>query len=386
VALNAAGEVYVSGDTSSSDFPGGAPLTPDPTAGFLTKMTNDLGTVLSTTFLGARMPAFAILESAPPFSVPEIYTTGRRFTGGLDSPHADAYVVKLVDDVNRWQILQQNPTSLQMSAMMLDGNNGVSGTQAIALPCRTSDACSANWKFFGSVDINRDGFADLVQYNPATGELRAWFRSPAGDGAVAGPQTLSRFCGPSDGCSQTLQPVGTGDFNHDGIGDLLWHNNQTGDFQAWLLDGAGNVFATLTVGNNCPSTCWVRTQIMGIGDFNHDGIDDLLERDILTGRVTIVVLNGSGGILSAQVLTQTCGPLGGCALTWSAFGLADVNHDGFPDLLWVNPKTGALQAWLLNGTTRPLAIQPISQPCPTCTQASPPVGILRDLRITPQIL
>jgi hypothetical protein len=304
----------------------------------------------------------------------------------LDSPHADAYVVKLVDDVNRWQILQQNPTSLQMSAMMLDGNNGVSGTQAIALPCATSDACSANWKFFGAVDINRDGFADLVQYNPATGELRAWFRSPTGDGTVTGPQTLSRFCGPSDGCSQTLQPVGTGDFNHDGIGDLLWHNNQTGDFQAWLLDGAGNVFATLTVGSNCASTCWVRTQIMGIGDFNHDGIDDLFTRDILTGRVTILVLNGSGGVLSTQVLTQTCGPLGGCALTWSAFGLADVNHDGFPDIVWVNPKTGGLKAWLLNGTTRPAGTQPISRPCPACTQAAPPVGILRDLRITPQVL
>ena len=86
------------------------------------------------------------------------------------------------------------------------------------------------------------------------------------------------------------------------------------------------------------------------------------------------------------MLTQTCGPLGGCALTWSAFGLADVNHDGFPDVLWVNPKTGALQAWLLNGTTRPAGTQPISQPCPACTQAAPPVGILRDLRITPQVL
>lgn len=387
IALNTAGEVYAAGFTSSSDFPGGAVLTPNPTAGYFSKFPADLSTLLYTTFLGADIEGIAVFDPLP-FGVPQIYTAGSRFTGGLAASNLDAFVVKLDDDVNRWQILQQNPALLEMSAMMLDGNNGVSGTQALALPCTTSDACSPNWKFFGALDFNRDGFGDVVQYNATTGELRAWLRSSAGTGAVTGPQTLSKSCGPSDGCSQTLEPVGTGDFNHDGVGDLLWHNGNTGELQAWLLDGAGGVTGTLTVGNKCAVTdgCWARSQITGIGDFNHDGIDDLFWRDILTGRVSVVMLNGSGGVLATQILAQTCGPIGGCGLTWRAIGVADVNHDGFADLLWENPKTGDLQAWRLNGTNRLLGIQPISQPCPQCTQASPPVGILRDLHVTPQIL
>jgi hypothetical protein len=32
-------------------------------------------------------------------------------------------------------------------------------------------------------------------------------------------------------------------------------------------------------------------------------------------------------------------------------GVVDFNSDGMPDLIWENQVTGALAAWLMNGTT-----------------------------------
>jgi hypothetical protein len=35
---------------------------------------------------------------------------------------------------------------------------------------------------------------------------------------------------------------------------------------------------------------------------------------------------------------------------WKIRGVADVNRDGKPDLLWQNTASGSLSAWFMNGT------------------------------------
>jgi hypothetical protein len=67
--------------------------------------------------------------------------------------------------------------------------------------------------------------------------------------------------------------VGTGDFNGDGVSDVLWRNN-SGVVGQWLgradggFEGNGNVFIPVP-------TDW---HIESIGDFNGDAIDDVLLR------------------------------------------------------------------------------------------------------------
>jgi hypothetical protein len=94
IAVGGGGQVYVAGWTSSTTFPGAPAITPNPAAGFLCKLTPGLKALESTTFLGAGINGIALNGLS---LYPQIYTTGYRYTGGLNSANLDAFVVGLSD-------------------------------------------------------------------------------------------------------------------------------------------------------------------------------------------------------------------------------------------------------------------------------------------------
>ena len=59
--------------------------------------------------------------------------------------------------------------------------------------------------------------------------------------------------------------VGTGDFNGDGLSDILWQNS-SGEVVIWEMNGT-NVIGSGSLGNPGPS--W---HAIGTGDFNGDGL------------------------------------------------------------------------------------------------------------------
>jgi Beta-propeller repeat len=85
--------VYLTGSTTSGHLPGGPVLTPNPTAGFVTKFDVDLTQVRYTQLLGLVVSGAALHGTTS--GAPQIYTTGYRYTGGHDFDHEDAFVVKL---------------------------------------------------------------------------------------------------------------------------------------------------------------------------------------------------------------------------------------------------------------------------------------------------
>jgi FG-GAP-like repeat len=119
-----------------------------------------------------------------------------------------------------------------------------------------------------------------------------------------------------------------GDFNKDGIADVLWHNQVTGYLQAWLLNSGGAVTGTLDIAKSCAvqDGCWATWKIVGIGDFNDDGIDDLFWYNTKTGQINVGYLNGLGGVTGSQWLAKVCGSSDGCSTNWKAAGIADVNR------------------------------------------------------------
>ncbi|MBB5343821.1 hypothetical protein HDF10_001796 [Edaphobacter lichenicola] len=99
IATDAGGETWVVGNTSSTTFPGGPPITPNPTAGFLVKLDKDGNGPLYTVFLGAQINGVAVVKPKERIvalpTYPAIYTAGTRFTGGKGLSNEDAFVVKL---------------------------------------------------------------------------------------------------------------------------------------------------------------------------------------------------------------------------------------------------------------------------------------------------
>jgi hypothetical protein len=129
------------------------------------------------------------------------------------------------------------------------------------------------------------------------------------------------------------------DFNGDGMTDIIWRHETSGQLAAWRMESinlvSGSIFQTLA------DLDW---KVVGTADFNADGETDIVWRHDLSGQIAFWFMND---------LTLNGGTLieGKSGAGWRVHGTGDFNADGKPDFLWRNETTGALTAWLMNGTT-----------------------------------
>jgi hypothetical protein len=88
--------------------------------------------------------------------------------------------------------------------------------------------------------------------------------------------------------------------------------------------------------------------IAGTGDFNGDGISDILV-STSGNAVGIWFMNNSGTVASAQ-------GAGTMAAGWTIVQTGDYNGDGRSDILWYQGSSGAVATWLMNGATISAAV------------------------------
>ena len=130
------------------------------------------------------------------------------------------------------------------------------------------------------------------------------------------------------------QVVGTGDFDHDGKADLLWRNTTTGDTVVSLMNGA-SIQSSVFIGR-IPLD-W---KIIGIGDFDGDGKADLLWQNPSTNDYVVSLMNGPA-IASSTLIANVA--------VWSVAGIGDFDGDGKKDLLWYHAPTERLTISFMNG-------------------------------------
>lgn len=160
-------------------------------------------------------------------------------------------------------------------------------------------------------DFNGDGLADVVWRNNSTGQNVLW-GSPG-----FGSQNLT-------GVDSSWQHAGIGDFNGDGVSDLVWRRGTT--TLVWY-SGNSNTRATLT-------NLAARWQISGVGDLNGDGKDDLVLRDTLASGVIVWYSGNSATRKSLSPVNSS----------WTLAAVTDIDGDGKDDLLW-RSNTGANMYW-----------------------------------------
>jgi hypothetical protein len=186
-------------------------------------------------------------------------------------------------------------------------------------------------------DFNRDGTSDMVWQNHATGQVSVWYLGGQQGRERVGFDWLSA----SGVLGWTVKVAA--DLNGDSTPDLIWQNETTREVVAWYMGGAGGTtyqgLGWLTSG---PVPGWT---VVAASDVDGDLRPDLIWQNDSTYQVVVWFMGGSQGtVLQRYTWLASNGPVG-----WLVVGVADVNRDGAPDLIWQQESTRQVSVWYLGG-------------------------------------
>jgi hypothetical protein len=202
--------------------------------------------------------------------------------------------------------------------------NATTITSAVAV-----GALPVSWSIVGTGDFNGDGTGDMLLRNTA-GDVAIWFTST--NGTVLSSAAIGNV-------PPNWHVDGTGDFNGDGIRDILWRETTSGGIALWFMNPNGTIKSAIGLGV-LPIDSWT---MIATGDFDGDGVSDILWRNS-AGGIAMWLMNSNGTIKSGITLGSL--PVD----QWTVPETGDFDADGKSDILWRH-SSGALAMWLMDGGT-----------------------------------
>lgn len=176
-------------------------------------------------------------------------------------------------------------------------------------------------------DFDGDGRSDILWRND-NGTITEWLGTSKGsftDNSIAATYSMPA----------NWHVVGTGDFNGDGRGDVLWGADD-GTITNWLGQSNGSFFGNWDNFNNSIVTSW---NVAGTGDFNGDGRDDILWRNN-DGRITEWLATANGSFTDNSSVATYSMPA-----NWHVVTIGDFNGDAVDDVMW-GADDGTISNWL----------------------------------------
>jgi hypothetical protein len=167
-------------------------------------------------------------------------------------------------------------------------------------------------------DFNGDGIPDLVITNQNDDATPSTVTILLGNG----DGTFTAAASPATGINPLA--VAVGDFNSDGKPDLAVANQGSNSVTILLGNGDG----TFTAAASPATGTWPES--IAVGDFNGDGKVDLAVANNADGTVTILLGNGDGTFTAAASLS-----IGGIRTNPTSIAVGDFNGDGKQDLVIV---------------------------------------------------
>lgn len=222
---------------------------------------------------------------------------------------------------NRSDVLWRN-TDGRVTNWLGGANGGITSNAANSL-----NSVSVDWQIAAIGDFNGDNREDILWRN-VDGRITDWLGTQSGGFA-------DNVANAYNSVSTDWRVIGAGDFNGDNRDDILWRNTD-GRITNWLGNGSGGFTSNAGNSLNGVSLDW---QVVGIGDFNGDGRDDIMWRHA-DGRITNWLGTASGGYAD-----NVANAYNSVSLDWQVASIGDFNGDGRDDILWRNTD-GRITDWL----------------------------------------
>jgi hypothetical protein len=245
-----------------------------------------------------------------------------------------------------------HPPLLAGTVSFQDTSNGdfVLGTAPLGTPAVAETFTQANKSPFvsgnepaavGTGDFNGDGKPDLAIM--ITQQKAIIILLGNGDGTFTQGTTIDNVgstpCIPYPLNQRSNCSVAVGDFNHDDNADLV----ATSDFDNTVIVLLGHGDGTFTPANGSPITVGNFPQTVKVGDFNNDGLQDLVVANGKDNTVSILLGNGDGTFTTANGSPV---PVGGFPFF---LAVADFNGDGSADVAVTNADDSTVSVLLGNG-------------------------------------
>jgi protocatechuate 3,4-dioxygenase beta subunit len=191
-----------------------------------------------------------------------------------------------------------------------------------------------------AADFDGDGKADILWRYYGTGGYNClWLTGLAQENpAINDPRLAPQATLIQDETNTDNKIVGTGDFNNDGKEDILWRNKTDGANFVWTMNGT-----TFAGTAQLPAETTLSWDICGTGDFNGDGKPDILWRNRSDGGNKVWLMDGTTRTSEVLLTSESI-------QAWDIGGADDFSGDGKPDILWRNTTDGSNRIWIMNGT------------------------------------
>ncbi len=248
---------------------------------------------------------------------------------------------------------------------------------------------TSGWMVAGTGDFNGDGLGDILWMNQSAAQVGVWTMAVGSVTSMIGAPGLPSLSG--------LRAF-VGDLDGNGVSDVIWTgtsgsspvavtwlmssgnlaptqqatrtlSGQTlvglGDFarysgaapggfnqvqQLWLSSSGQLSVQTSGQAINSPNpstlplgTLSAGMVVAGTGDFNGDGVDDVLIYNSSNGAVMI------WGISGYHVAWSTTLNYVPTSQGWTIQGVADIDHDGVSDIVWRH-TSGVISFWTITGS------------------------------------
>ena len=209
--------------------------------------------------------------------------------------------------------------------MFSDGNGAYAFPVTYILPNYSGSSDTVGELALG--DFNHDGSIDILAFGVNSGNAYLYLNN--GKGVF----TLSRtFPFAANGSVDSVSAT-VGDFNHDNNSDVGFIHN--GRLNVWFGDGKGGFTPALSESVNGTR--------LTMGDFDGDGLADLLIYQDVAAISTAYVYYGDGTGHFPNTVTLSL-PSG-----YAAFSAGDVNSDGKMDVLAADPTVAASRVFVFYG-------------------------------------